>query len=99
MKRPFPVSTARRWVPGVGYTLTRANLAHMLKLKLIEPSSSPAEVAKAAQGLGKEGRAEPRHVGRAWRLMTKPDAEEVPSVPPNPGVRPVEVVEPAAARS
>lgn len=63
--RPMP-STFNRYKPGVGRTITRANIAVLLKKGIVGPDADEDRVAEELCGLG---RAEKRHVARAARLM------------------------------
>lgn len=70
---PFPAPTTGRYLPGVGYALTRANLALMLKRKVIDPSDSPEQVARKFAPVsthnGERCLPDNRHVARARMLM------------------------------
>lgn len=73
---PPPRSTTGRYIPGVGLTLTRANIAWALRTRLIEPTDSPDTIALKFQPryqFPTDHYVPPskRHVGRAYRLVSK----------------------------
>ena len=59
-------STTGRYKPGVGLTITRANIAILLKKGVVLPESTAERVAEELCG---KNRAEARHVARAARLI------------------------------
>ena len=75
---PFPQPTTGRYLPGVGYALTRASLALMLKRRVIDPSDSPERVAAKFQpycpATGRHCEPDSRHVYRARLLMARTTA-------------------------
>lgn len=79
---PFPQPTTGRYLPGVGYALTRANLALMLRRRVIDPSDSPEQVATKFQpycpATGRHCQPDNRHVYRA-RMLMAPSPSPKPS--------------------
>lgn len=69
-----PPSTFGRYIPGVGRTITRANIdAH--QAKLVKEGQEPATPEQIVQEFctNSKGRnyAKPNHLARAYRLMAK----------------------------
>jgi hypothetical protein len=59
-------STTGRYIPGVGRTITQANIRWLLAKGIIGPDADPERVADECCG---KFPVEPRHVARARRLM------------------------------
>lgn len=75
MKRPFPTSTTDRYIPGVGITITQANIAAEQQRRAKE-GQSPATAkdiydAFVATATEKKNGLQPcqRRMGRIHRLM------------------------------
>ena len=69
-----PPSTFGRYIPGVGRTLTRANI-DAYQAQLVKAGQEPATAAQVVQEFCTNGwgqnYAKPNHLARAYRLMHK----------------------------